>query len=96
MCLGSSDDRLFCGVPSLAHQWRSELPGVALKQEGTPAGWQLTEAARGADPGTAVRLWERQTGKALLPAAGLSCHRRYSCQLVYIKYVIQGLKLKLK
>lgn len=45
---------------------------------------------------TAVWLREQQIGRTLVPATEVSWDICYSCKLVYITDVIQGLKLKLK
>lgn len=77
-------------------QWHSGLPGVALRQESVLQRLQTLQLPAEQIQSTAVWPREQQIGRALQPATEVSWDISYSCKLVYIRYVIQGLKLKPK
>lgn len=88
----------FCGMHHLVWlvQWHSGLPGVASEQESVWQGCSTQQLPAEQIQSTAVWLRKQQIGRTLQPTAEVSWDICYSCKSVYIKYVIQGLKLKLK
>lgn len=77
-------------------QGHSRLPGMASRQESVLQRLQTLQLPAEQIQSTAVWLQEWQIGRALQPATEVSWVFCYSCKLVYIRYVIQGLKLKPK
>lgn len=77
-------------------QGHSGLPGMASRQESVLQRPQTLQLPAERIQSAAVWLRERQIGRAPPPATGVSWDICYSCKLVCIRYVIQGLKLKPK
>lgn len=98
MCPERSDDDLSVVCINLVWrvQWHSGLPGVAWRQESVLQRLPTLQLPAQQTQSTAVWLREWQIGRALQLATEVSWDICYSCKLVYIRHVIQGLKLKPK